>query len=66
MRGGKRSGSGRPAGLHRSIQKQIRWTPEEWDIVSAYAETLNVPVSEFIRDAALQAASRLSSPLVLP
>jgi uncharacterized protein (DUF1778 family) len=63
MRGGDRGG-GRPKGcknkkprvekaVKRETVKQVRWTADEWKKIEAAAMAAGMPVSEFVRKAAL-------------
>jgi hypothetical protein len=63
MRGGDHGG-GRPKGsknkqpravktVKRETVKQVRWTTDEWAKIEAAALAAGIPVSEFVRKAAL-------------
>lgn len=63
MRGGDRGG-GRPKGsknkqpravkaVKRETVKQVRWTADEWAKIEAASLAAGIPVSEFVRRAAL-------------
>lgn len=60
MKGGQRQGAGRKPGspnkekkAGRTLIKQIRWHPEEWQQVEVKAKAAKQTPSEYIRKAAL-------------
>lgn len=52
-RGGARLGSGRKKSLNPRFSHQVRWTDDEWDLVSKHAAEESLSVSEYVRHSVL-------------